>query len=59
MVRDLKVIIKDSGTELEKKINFRSLSIIIRKIGGRIIVFPKVFKKAIIRGRRKRFRQRR
>jgi len=51
MVRGQKVNKKDGGTELKNKINFRTLSIIIRKIGGRIVFFPKVFRNAIIRGR--------
>lgn len=49
MDRGLKVIIKHGGAELEKKINLRSLSIIVKKIGGRNIIFPKVNKNINIR----------
>ena len=53
MVRGQKVNTKDGGTELKNKINFRTLSIVIKRLGGRNIVLAKIYKNAIIRGRRR------
>ena len=50
MVRGQKVNKKDGGTELKNKINFRTLSIVIKRLGGRNIVLAKIYKNAIKRG---------